>query len=52
MTGIWLAASAGAGNLPAVAPRSINHLNWLNLLVAQMQMAFGAFLSVHLAAAQ
>lgn len=32
--------------------RSLVNLNWLNLFVAQMQMAFGAFLSAHLAAEQ
>jgi MFS family permease len=35
-----------------VSERSLVNLNWLNLLVAQMQMAFGAFLSAHLAAEQ
>jgi hypothetical protein len=35
-----------------VSERSLVNLNWLNLLVAQMQMAFGAFLSAHLAGEQ
>jgi MFS family permease len=31
-----------------VSDRSLTNLNWLNLFVAQMQLGFGAFLSVYL----
>ena len=47
-----LVLAAAPTTIVAVSPRSLINLNWLNLLVAQMQMAFGAFLSAHLAAEQ
>lgn len=45
-----LAVTGTAATVIRVSERSLTNLNWLNLFVAQMQMAFGAFLSLHLAA--
>ena len=42
--------AAGVAEEPSATERSLLGLNWLNFLVAAMQMGFGPFLSVFLTA--